>query len=115
MGDWEAQVLTLSSVADPQVVRDLLDQGATFTLNVQPSSQYTAILVFVGQSSTEIGTISVTGATVTLNREFPTAGVTPGTYEFFGPDRFTIDGDTEFDFGSGVDEPALTHFDLVRR
>ncbi len=116
VGDWEAQALTLTSIANPEIVVDLLALGATFTLNVQPSSQYTGILVYLGQASTEIGDLSVSGSTLTLRRDFPTTGVTPGTFEFFGPDRFTLDGDSEFDFNlDGTAEAALSHFDLVRR
>ena len=116
VGDWQAEELVITSVANPEIVVDLLDQGATFTLNVQPSSQYTAILVFLGQASTEIGSLSVSGSTVTLMRDFPTTAVTPGTFEFFGPDRFTLDGDTDFDFNlDGTPEPALSHMAFVRR
>lgn len=115
VGDWNAQVMTLTNVANPEVVVDMIELGATFTLNVQQSSQYTAILVYAGRSSTEIGAISVAGSTVTLQREFPTAGNTPGTFEFFGADRFVLDGDSEFDFNlDGSSEPALAHFDFVR-
>jgi len=116
VGDWTAEVLTLTNVANPEVVADLIEQGATLTLNVQPSGQYTAILVFAGQASTEIGHVSVAGSTLTLHREFPDAGTTPGTFAFSGPDRFVLDGDTEFDFNfDQVDEPALAHFEYVRR
>lgn len=116
VGDWKAQELTLTSVADPSMAPDLVELGATFTLNVQPSGQYTAILVYLGQSQTEIGTISVSSNVLTLHRDFPTPGTTPGTFEFLGPDRFLLDGDSEFDFNlDGESEPALAHFDMVRR
>lgn len=116
VGDWQAQVMLITSVANPEVVEDPLAQGATFTLNVQPSGHYTAILLFVGTASTEIGTISVSGSTLTLHRSFPTTATTPGIFEFHGANRFTLDGDTEFDFNDdGTAEPALAHFDLVRR
>jgi len=115
VGDWTAQEMTLTNVANPETVVDMLELGASFTLNVQPSSQYTAILVFAGRSLTEFGTITVAGSTVTLHVEFPAAGTTPGTFVFFGPDRFVLDGDSEFDFNDdGTDEPALAHFDFVR-
>ena len=116
VGDWEAQALTLTNTANPEIVAHLVALGATFTLNVQPSGRYTAILVYWGQASTEIGNLSVSGSTLTLHRDFPTTKVTPGTFEFFGPDRFTLDGDSEFDFNDDdTDEAALAHFDLVRR
>jgi len=116
VGDWAAEVVTLTNVANPEVVADLIANGATLTLNVQPSGQYTAILVIAGQSSTEIGSISVAGSTLTLHREFPTAETSPGTFAFSGPDRFVLDGDTEFDFNfDQVPEPALAHFEYARR
>lgn len=116
VGDWTAQGMTLTNVANLEVVVDLVELGATFTLNVQPSGQYTAILVFGLQASTEIGTVSVAGSTLTLNRNFPSTETAPGTFEFFGPDRFVLDGDSEFDFNlDGSSEPALAHFDFVRR
>ncbi len=116
VGDWEATALTLTSTANPEIIADLIALGATFTLNVQPSSQYTAILVYLGQASTEIGSLSVSGSTLTLHRDFPTTAVTPGTFEFFGPDRLTLDGDSDFDFNlDGSAEAALSHLDLIRR
>ena len=116
VGDWDAQALVLTSVADPEVAPDLIELGASFTLNVQPSGQYTAILIYLGQAQTEIGTVSIAGNTLTLRRDFPTPGTTPGTFEFIGDSRFVLDGDTEFDFNlDGTPEPALAHFDMVRR
>lgn len=116
VGDWDAQSLVLTSVADPNTAPDLVELGATFSLNVQPSGQYTAILIYLGQAQTEIGSVSVVGSTLTLNREFPDRGTTPGTFEFFGADRFILDGNTDFDFNlDGTPEAALAHFDFVRR
>jgi len=115
VGDWIAEELVLTNAANPDVVVDLIAQGATFTLNVQPSNQYTGVLAIAGQASTEFGKVSVAGPTMTLHREFPTPGTTPGTFEFFGPDRFTLDGDSEFDFNlDGTVEAALAHFAFVR-
>jgi len=116
VGDWDAQALIITSIANPDVAPDLVELGATFTLNVQPSGQYTAILIYLGQAQTEIGTVSVTGSTLTLQRTFPTAETTPGTFQFFGEDRFTLDGGTEFDFNlDGSPEAATAHFDMVRQ
>ena len=116
VGDWEAQALVITSIANPEVAPDLVELGATFTLNVQPSGQYTGILIYLGQAQTEIGTISVSGSTLTLQRTFPSAETTPGTFQFLGDDRFTLDGDTEFDFNlDGSPEPASAHFDMVRQ
>ena len=72
VGEWNATSLVLTSVANPQVHPDLIALGAAFKLDVQPSGQYTAILIYALQASTEIGTITVSGNTVTFNRDFPT-------------------------------------------
>lgn len=116
VGDWEATALVLSSPVAPDLSVDLIEQGSTFNLNVQPSGTYTAILVFFGQAQTEIGQISVAGQTVTLNSTFPTVSTEISTYVFEGPDRLILDGDTEFDFNlDGTPDDALAHFELQRR
>lgn len=116
VGDWEATSLTLTNVANPTVRPDLIELGATFDLNVQPSGQYTAILVFNLQSSTEIGQISVSGGEVTLRPSFPPGQpATTGTYSVT-PTTLIIDGSTRFDFNlDGTPEPALAHFEMVRK
>jgi hypothetical protein len=114
VGDWAADTLILTSEADPQTSLDLVALGATFTLNVQPSGQYTAILIYSGQSKTEFGKLEVSGQTLTLH---PTSSDPPtaGTYSFNG-DHLIVDGETEFDFNlDGTMDPARVHFDLVKK
>lgn len=114
-GDWDATRVVLTSVANPQVKPDLIALGASFRLNIQPSGQYTAILLYAQQSSTEIGTLSVSGSTLTMKREFPSRSTTAAVFALSG-DRMTMDGDSEFDFNlDGTPEPALAHFELLRR
>lgn len=115
VGDWDATRLVLTSVANPQVKPDLVALGATFRLNVQPSGQYTAIMLYAQQSSTEIGTLAVSGNTLTMKRAFPSPSTSAAVYSLDGS-RLTMDGDSEFDFNlDGTPEPALAHFELVRR
>ncbi len=115
VGDWDATSLILTSVANPQVNPDLVALGASFRLNIQPSGQYTAILLYAQQSSTEIGTLSVSGNVITLMRDFPSKATSAAVFALAG-DRMTMDGDSEFDFNlDGTPEPALAHFELVRR
>jgi len=114
VGAWTATKLVLTSVANPEVAPDLIALGADFKLDIQPSGQYTAILIYAGQASTEIGIVSVSGNTVTLARDFPTASTSTAVYALSG-DQLTLDGDTEFDFNlDGTSEPARVHFELVR-
>jgi len=116
VGDWEATELVLANVANPSVAPDLIELGATFDLNVQPSGQYTAILVFSLQSQTEIGQVEVDGDRLTLRPTVPPGQPpTTGTFSIQG-DQLTLDGSTEFDFNmDGTPEPASAHFEFVRR
>jgi hypothetical protein len=115
VGDWDATGLVVTSVANPQVKPDLVALGAAFRLNIQPSGQYTAILLYAQQSSTEIGTLSVSGNTVTMRRDFPSRSTSAAVFALAG-NRMTLDGDSEFDFNlDGTPEPALAHFELLRR
>jgi hypothetical protein len=115
VGEWTALSMVVASTANPDVAPDLIQEGATFDLNVQSSGQYTASLIFQQQVSTEIGFISVSGNVVTLSREFPTKSTSTATYLFQGG-LLILDGDTEFDFNlDGTPEPARAHFELQRR
>ncbi|MEJ2203084.1 MAG: hypothetical protein P8170_03140 [Gemmatimonadota bacterium] len=114
VGNWTALAMVVTSVANPDVSPDLIEEGATFSLNVQASGQYTANLIFLQQVSTEIGFISVSGSTVTLKREFPSPSTSTATYEFQGS-LLTLDGPTEFDFNlDGEPEAAEGHIELQR-
>ena len=116
VGSWEATALVLTSPLSDLLSVDLIEFGSTFDLDIQPSGGYTAILVFAGQAQTEIGTITVTPTTVTLHRDFPTKDTAVSTYEFVGDATLILDGDTEFDFNlDGTNDPALVHFELVRK
>jgi hypothetical protein len=115
VGDWDATKLVLTSVANPQVKPDLIALGASFRLNVQPSGQYTAVLIYAQQASTEIGWLSVSGNTVTMARDFPTRSRSNAVFVISGS-RLTLDGDTEFDFNlDGTPEAAVAHFELSKR
>ena len=104
-----------SSVSD-QVSIDLIQLGGTFDLNIQPSGSYTAILIYAGLGQTEMGTISATANMVTLNREFPSRENEVSAYQFVGDTVLILDGDTEFDFDfDGQEDPALAHFELLRK
>jgi len=115
VGDWRADSLVLTSVANPDVSVDLIATGATFTLNVQPSGEYTAILISGRKSSTEIGQLSTSADRITLRRAFPTPpDTTTGRYSLSG-NRLTIDGETDYEFVQGVDEAAIEHLVLSKQ
>ena len=115
VGDWNATDFTVTSAANAQLVEDLINLGATFDLNVQPSGRYTATLVFVGQPSVEIGDLLVSGNTVTLMRSVPSPQTAVSTFTFVGADVLILDGPTDYDFNSdGVPEDATAHIELER-
>jgi len=118
VGDWSATAMVLTSVANPDIHPDLIaDFGASFTINVQPSGQYTAILLFSGQASTQIGTVTVSGSTITLRPEVPpNEPEATSAYVFTDADHLVLDGDTEFDFNfDGTPEAATAHIELERK
>ncbi len=117
VGDWNATALVITSVANPDIHPDLIALGATFTINVQPSGQYTAILIYAGQPSTQIGQVTVSGSSITLHPQVP-AGEPDATSAYSFPDanHLVLDGETEFDFNlDGTNEPAVAHIELARK
>ena len=116
VGDWTATAFVLTSSVSDQVSIDLIQLGGTFDLNIQPSGSYTAILIYAGLGQTEMGTISATANTVTLNREFPSRENEVSAYQFVGDTVLILDGDTEFAFDyDGQEDPALAHYELLRK
>jgi hypothetical protein len=114
VGTWDAEVFTVTSVADPDIVADLMEHGS-FTINVQPSGTYTATLWFGGvQVGVEIGTLSVSGNFITLK---PNGGDTATSeYTFLEDDYLRLEGPTEFDFNLDEElEPAEALIELQRR
>jgi hypothetical protein len=107
VGEWLADSLVMTSVANSEVTADLLALGAVFTLSVQPSGRYLAILEGFGLSSSESGRLTVDGADVVFMPESP-----PGlpesraVWELAG-DSVILEGDSDFDFNlDGTTEPA---------
>ena len=115
VGNWLADSLVLTSLANPEVFTDLVaDLGAVFTLSVQPSGRYTAILsVFGGQSSSESGRLTVDGAEVVLTPEVPPGPESRALWERVG-DSVILDGESEFDFNrDGTPEAAMLRQVLI--
>ncbi len=97
VGNWTSTVLVITSTANPEVSVDLMAAGATFTLSVQPSGRYTAILSGFGQSSSESGMLSVEGTQVVFRRSIPSVEVARSTWVREGTDVI-LTGPTEYDF-----------------
>jgi hypothetical protein len=116
VGTWDADSLTMTLVANPDTVANILDFGSFF-ITVEPSGQYTANLTVLSQSFPEIGQLAVIdGSTLTLTPTVPPGPVATAEYLFAAEDSVILDGATEFDFNlDGTPELALAHFELKRR
>lgn len=116
VGDWEATRFVVQSKANPQTAPDLIKAlGTSFTLNVQPSGQYTAILVYQGTSLTEIGLLEVDGSDLVFHVSVPAKGTSRSKLTRSGT-TITLVGDTEFAFVAGADpQPATATIDMTRR
>lgn len=113
VGDWLAESLVLTSVANLEVSADLTALGAVFTLSVQPSGRYTAILEAPGGSSSEFGRLTVDGAFVVLMPESPPGPESRALWERVG-DSVILVGDSDFDFNfDGTTEPATLRQVLI--
>lgn len=113
VGTWDAEVFTVTSVADPSIVADLMEDGS-FNINVQPSGTYTATLTFGGIPLVEIGMLSVDGDQITLDpNDGPPAS---SLYEFLADDYLSLEGPTDFDFNlDGTPDPAEAYIEIRKR
>ncbi|MDT8341571.1 MAG: hypothetical protein RQ751_08670 [Longimicrobiales bacterium] len=115
VGDWDASAVVVTNLAVPEQSIDLTAGGATFTLNVQPSGQYTATLTFLGSPVTEIGFLTLEGDVLTFLRQFPSPDTATAVFTQLGPDRVRFVGESAFDFdGNGESDPASLLTELER-
>jgi hypothetical protein len=116
VGDWEASRFVVTSTANPAQAPELVnDLGARFTLNVQPSGQYTAILAYQGTPVTEIGLLEVDGSDIVFHVSFPSPDENRSRFTVTSA-KLTLDGPTEFDFNlDGKGDPATAHIELARK
>jgi hypothetical protein len=113
VGAWRAQSLVMTHKTTPGISVDLVEQGATFTLSILSTGQYSASLAAFGQSNTEVGTVTVSGNQVTITPTSPAGPPLVATYRFQGS-LLILDGDSEFDFNlDGTPEDAFAHIELL--
>ena len=113
VGNWLAESLVVTSVANPEVVFDLTALGAVFTLSVQPSGRYTAILEGFGQSSSEFGRLTVDGPDVVRMPESPPGEESRALWELVG-ESVILEGETDFDFDlDGTPEAGIRREVLI--
>jgi hypothetical protein len=104
--------MVLTNQASPDTSVDLIQEGASFTLSILATGEYSAALSLLGQTHTELGTIEVSGSQITITPTTPPGPSTSGTWSLTGGIVY-IDGTTEFDFNlDGTDEPADIHIEL---
>src|SRR3954463_14934011 len=74
VGDWQATRFQVTNKANSAQSPELIhDVGAQFTLDIQPSGQYTAILAYQGTPITELGTLSIDQGDLVFNVTYPSA------------------------------------------
>ena len=116
VGDWDATRFVVQSKANPEVAPDLIGGlGAQFFMNVQPSGQYTATLVFQASPIVEIGLLEVDRNDVIFHVNIPSPATNRSRFTIFAG-GMTLEGDTEFAFiPGGEPEPAFATIDLKKR
>lgn len=115
-GDWRADRFVVTNKANPSQAPELIrDLGAQFTLNIQPSGQYTALLVYQATPITEIGILEVSQGEIVFHISYPATETTRSRYILSGS-HLTLDGDTEFDFNAdGIGDAATAHIELTQQ
>lgn len=112
VGVWEASELVMTNQANPSVVVNLIEQGATFVLSVLADGQYAASLTFLGQGTSEMGTIQVSGENLTITPTQPEGPPLLATWRFEG-ESLVLDGESAFDFNlDGTPEASFAHIVL---
>ena len=97
VGEWLAESLVVTSVANPEVTADLTALGLVFTLSVQPSGRYTAIWEGFGSPFSQIGRLTVDGAEVVLIPQSPPGEESRAVWERVGESVILV-GEADFDF-----------------
>jgi len=109
VGTWRANTLVHTNQANPSISVDLLDLGATFTLSILSTGQYSASISGPGILGTELGTITVSGNEVTITPTSPEGPPQLSIWSFQGS-ALVLDGESAFDFNQdGETEPSFAH------
>lgn len=108
LGDWVAVKNEHQQQANPTIVAQVAD---TFTLSVTSDGRYEAALILTG--AMELGWIRVEPPAVTFRPTQPPGEDDPATLLVRG-DTMVLTGDSEFNFGAGL-EPSILTLDLVAR
>lgn len=117
VGEWIAESMVVTSKANPEVAPDIIQplSNATFTLSVQPSGRYLAILAGYGQASSESGVLTVEGQYIIFMRQLPSPEESRARWGRTGS-SVILEGDTDFHFNlDGIMESATHRTEIVPR
>ncbi len=118
VGDWSATHMVVTPDLAPDQALDLIDAGGSFSLNVQPSGQYTAVISIPGFGAPppELGTLTVEGDEIVFTRTSPAPKtVSRATYEEVAPGHVIFSGASELDIdGNGTADAVTLEVEIVR-
>ena len=103
-GVWEAQVLKVPDPANQDQDIDLIPEGASYTLSIISTGQFTAVFDLLLVQGLETGTVSVYQDQITLTPVSPPGDVMSGTWTLQG-DILYVDAVRSLDIdGDGTQE-----------
>lgn len=103
-GVWEAQVLKVPDPSNSDEFIDLVPEGASYTLSILSTGQFTAVFDLLLVQGFETGTVSVYQDQITLNPISPPGSVMSGNWMLQG-DVFFVEAVRSLDIdGDGVQE-----------
>jgi len=118
VGDWSATHMVVTPDLAPDQALDLVEAGGSFSINVQPSGQYTAVIGIPGFGAPppELGTLTVEGDEIVFTRTSPPPRtVSRATYEEIAPGHVTFSGPSEVDLdGNGTMDAVTLEVEIVR-
>lgn len=116
VGDWDATTFLFISEAVPPDTFDVIDQGGSLAITVTTDSRYAVDVTFPGElPDSERGTLLILPGVLALIEDSDTDSweVMGFLFELVG-DTLTLEGEDEFDFGSGY-EPATLEIVMERQ
>lgn len=120
VGVWAATSLVQTSVDNPDKSVDLINGGASFTLEIRENGQYESVLAFLCDedgtncnTATENGRVEVEGQQLLFYAQPDQAD--PATYQLSGS-SLTLEGSSTYNFQDGEGSvPTTLHIELTRQ
>ena len=109
-GVWEAQVLRVPDPANPDDLIDLVPEGASYTLSILSTGQFTAVFDLLLVQGFETGTVTVYRDEITLTPFGPPGSVMSGNWMLQG-DVLFVDAVRSLDI-DGDGNPEVIPFQL---